>query len=255
MDSSSFATNSNSQVAKSDIFDSELTSFCRSHSQGSKSTTTRRARRLTTAPRTAGCLPSCAPSPTPTAEIDLTRRCVFCFFIRSLLSRCMPATRTWWELDSVLSPNSDRSRLKLSILRMPFEVLEKIFTASGGGTDDGKTFAHVTVAHMLNDNLKKVIYEGNASSYSLVCLNDCPVFVVFDSIQVNFDIFTHCGKSSDASHVVVCRPAGSKACLIRRWVWRASPSGAISVRPVVPLWAASRPSIPRTQCTNACDLI
>lgn len=61
------------------------------------------------------------------------------------------------------------------------------FYPTGGGTDDGKTFAHVTVAHMLNDSLKKAVYEKNKFSYSLV----------------NFDLFTHCGKSSDASHVMV----------------------------------------------------
>jgi len=61
------------------------------------------------------------------------------------------------------------------------------FYPTGGGTDDGKTLAHVTVAHMLNDELKRAVYEGNKSSFALV----------------NFDLFTHCGKNSDASHVLV----------------------------------------------------
>lgn len=53
------------------------------------------------------------------------------------------------------------------------------FNPTGGGTDDGATLAHVTWAHMIDEKLKKQIYNGNATSFALV----------------NFDLMTHCGKT------------------------------------------------------------
>lgn len=53
------------------------------------------------------------------------------------------------------------------------------FSPTGGGTDDGRTLAHVTVAHQLDKTLRESIYEGNAQSYVLVAI----------------DLKTHCGRS------------------------------------------------------------
>jgi len=52
------------------------------------------------------------------------------------------------------------------------------FAPTGGGTDDGATLAHVTVAHQLDEPLRKLIYEGNAQSF----------------ILVNLDLKTHLGR-------------------------------------------------------------
>jgi hypothetical protein len=54
------------------------------------------------------------------------------------------------------------------------------FSPTGGGTDDGSTLAHVTVAHQLDEPIRKALYEGNASSYVLV----------------NIDLKTHVGLLS-----------------------------------------------------------
>ena len=54
----------------------------------------------------------------------------------------------------------------------------EVFNPTGGGTDDGATFAHVTVAHALDATLCKRIYGGNALSYQLFC----------------FDLKTHVGR-------------------------------------------------------------
>jgi hypothetical protein len=54
----------------------------------------------------------------------------------------------------------------------------EVFNPTGGGTDDGGTFAHVTVAHALDKTLCKRIYGGNAQSYQLFA----------------FDLKTHCGR-------------------------------------------------------------
>lgn len=52
------------------------------------------------------------------------------------------------------------------------------FSPTGGGTDDGATLAHVTVAHQLDEPIRKIVYEGNARSYLLV----------------NIDLKTHVGR-------------------------------------------------------------
>lgn len=52
------------------------------------------------------------------------------------------------------------------------------FAPAGGGTDDGATLAHVTVAHQLDGPLRTRLYEGNASSYVLTA----------------FDLKTHVGR-------------------------------------------------------------
>lgn len=48
------------------------------------------------------------------------------------------------------------------------ELKLEAFFPAGGGTDDGATLAHVTVAHELDEQLKKRVYEGNPESISLV---------------------------------------------------------------------------------------
>lgn len=52
------------------------------------------------------------------------------------------------------------------------------FSPTGGGTDDGHTLAHVTVAHALDEPIRKRLYAGNAASYLLV----------------NVDLKTHVGR-------------------------------------------------------------
>lgn len=52
------------------------------------------------------------------------------------------------------------------------------FSPTGGGTDDGHTLAHVTVAHQLDAPLRKALYEGHAQSFVLV----------------NIDLKTHVGR-------------------------------------------------------------
>jgi hypothetical protein len=52
------------------------------------------------------------------------------------------------------------------------------FSPTGGGTDDGHTFAHVTVAHAMDEPLRKRLYEGSPSSFLLV----------------NLDLKTHVGR-------------------------------------------------------------
>jgi hypothetical protein len=52
------------------------------------------------------------------------------------------------------------------------------FSPTGGGTDDGNTLAHVTVAHQLDEPIRRAIYEGNAQSF----------------ILVNIDLKTHVGR-------------------------------------------------------------
>lgn len=58
------------------------------------------------------------------------------------------------------------------------ELKLEAFAPTGGGTDDGATLAHVTVGHHLDAPLRRRIYEGNARSFELVCV----------------DIKTHCGR-------------------------------------------------------------
>jgi hypothetical protein len=52
------------------------------------------------------------------------------------------------------------------------------FSPTGGGTDDGHTLAHVTVAHQLDAPIRERLYAGNASSFVLV----------------NVDLMTHVGR-------------------------------------------------------------
>ncbi len=56
------------------------------------------------------------------------------------------------------------------------------FSPTGGGTDDGNTLAHVTVAHQLDAPLRKRIYDGNPASF----------------ILVNIDLKTHVGRLDTA---------------------------------------------------------
>lgn len=58
------------------------------------------------------------------------------------------------------------------------ELKLEAFAPTGGGTDDGATLAHVTVAHHLDAPLRERVYAGNAASFELVCV----------------DIKTHCGR-------------------------------------------------------------
>ena len=45
------------------------------------------------------------------------------------------------------------------------------FFPAGGGTDNGATLAHVTVAHELDEQLKHKLYKGNSQSISLVAID------------------------------------------------------------------------------------
>lgn len=58
------------------------------------------------------------------------------------------------------------------------ELKVEAFSPTGGGTDDGGTLAHVTVAHQLDEPLRKAIYNGNAQSFVLC----------------GFDLKTHVGR-------------------------------------------------------------
>lgn len=48
------------------------------------------------------------------------------------------------------------------------ELKLEAFFPAGGGTDNGATLAHVTVAHELDEQLKRRVYEGNPQSISLL---------------------------------------------------------------------------------------
>jgi hypothetical protein len=52
------------------------------------------------------------------------------------------------------------------------------FSPTGGGTDDGATLAHVTIAHQLDDRLRRAIYAGNLQSF----------------VMAAFDLRTHVGR-------------------------------------------------------------
>jgi hypothetical protein len=66
------------------------------------------------------------------------------------------------------------------------ELKLEAFSPTGGGTDDGATLAHVTVAHQLDEPLRARVYEGNASSFVLV----------------NIDLKTHVGRLDREEHTV-----------------------------------------------------
>jgi hypothetical protein len=51
------------------------------------------------------------------------------------------------------------------------ELKLEAFFPAGGGTDDGATLAHVTVAHELDEHLKWQLYAGNPQSISLVAID------------------------------------------------------------------------------------
>ncbi len=69
------------------------------------------------------------------------------------------------------------------------------FSPTGGGTDDGHTLAHVTVAHALDEPIRRRLYEGNAASYLLV----------------NIDLKTHVGRLADEhGRLVIGRTQESK---------------------------------------------
>jgi hypothetical protein len=58
------------------------------------------------------------------------------------------------------------------------EYKVEAFSPTGGGTDDGHTLAHVTVAHQLDAPIRKALYDGHPSSFVLV----------------NIDLKTHVGR-------------------------------------------------------------
>lgn len=58
------------------------------------------------------------------------------------------------------------------------EVKLEAFSPPGGGTDDGATLAHVTIAHQLDEPIREQLYDGNASSFVLAA----------------FDLRTHVGR-------------------------------------------------------------
>ncbi|MEO1133941.1 MAG: hypothetical protein AAFX40_14710 [Cyanobacteria bacterium J06639_1] len=51
------------------------------------------------------------------------------------------------------------------------ELKLEAFFPAGGGTDNGATLAHVTVAHELDEHLKERVYAGNPQSISLVAID------------------------------------------------------------------------------------
>jgi len=51
------------------------------------------------------------------------------------------------------------------------ELKLEAFFPAGGGTDNGATLAHVTVAHELDERLKHQLYAGNSQSISLVAID------------------------------------------------------------------------------------
>ena len=51
------------------------------------------------------------------------------------------------------------------------ELKLEAFFPAGGGTDNGATLAHVTVAHELDEQIKHQLYAGNPESISLVAID------------------------------------------------------------------------------------
>lgn len=66
------------------------------------------------------------------------------------------------------------------------ELKLEAFFPAGGGTDNGATLAHVTVAHELDEHLKQQLYAGNPQSISLVAI----------------DLKTHVGRLRDGDNHV-----------------------------------------------------
>ena len=48
------------------------------------------------------------------------------------------------------------------------ELKLEAFFPAGGGTDNGATLAHVTVAHQMDEPLRRRLYDGNSQSMVLV---------------------------------------------------------------------------------------
>jgi hypothetical protein len=67
------------------------------------------------------------------------------------------------------------------------EYKVEAFSPTGGGTDDGGTLAHVTVAHAYDEPLRQRFYAGNASSFLLV----------------NIDLKTHVGRLEMGGALVI----------------------------------------------------
>ena len=75
------------------------------------------------------------------------------------------------------------------------DVKLESFSPTGGGTDDGATLAHVTVAHQVDGPLRKRIYAGHPQSFILVAI----------------DLKTHVGRLDEAqaaSHAEPCTTFG-----------------------------------------------
>lgn len=60
---------------------------------------------------------------------------------------------------------------RFATLSQTGELLPEAFYPPGGGTDDGHTLAHVTVAHALDEPLRKRIYAGNDRSFTLAAFD------------------------------------------------------------------------------------
>ncbi len=75
------------------------------------------------------------------------------------------------------------------------DVKLESFSPTGGGTDDGATLAHVTVAHQVDGPLRERIYAGHPQSFILVAI----------------DLKTHVGRLDEpqaASHAEPCTTFG-----------------------------------------------
>jgi hypothetical protein len=66
------------------------------------------------------------------------------------------------------------------------ELKLESFSPTGGGTDDGATLAHVTVAHQLDEPIRRRLYSGNAQSFVVVAI----------------DLKTHVGRHEEHGHVL-----------------------------------------------------
>ncbi len=62
------------------------------------------------------------------------------------------------------------------------ELKLEAFFPTGGGTDNGSTLAHVTVAHQLDESLRERLYKGNPQSITLAAI----------------DLKTHVGRLEEA---------------------------------------------------------
>ncbi len=74
------------------------------------------------------------------------------------------------------------------------ELKLEAFSPTGGGTDDGNTLAHVTVAHAMDASLHRRLYLGNPSSYVLV----------------NIDLKTHVGRLEHDKQFMIGQTRESK---------------------------------------------